>query len=54
MLLEYPQIILSEMRKDESLHTDWEQETSELLPDFTDIDEVRKAFVANEIFNRKY
>ena len=31
-----------------------EQETSELLPDFTDIDEVRKAFVANEIFNRKY
>ncbi len=31
-----------------------EQETSELLPDFTDIDEVRKAFIANEILNRKY
>ena len=31
-----------------------EQETSELLPDFTNIDEVRKAFIANEILNRKY
>lgn len=25
-----------------------------LLPDLTDIEEARKAFVASEIFNRKY
>ena len=25
-----------------------------LLPDLTDIDEARKAFIASEIFNRKY
>ncbi|MCQ2347374.1 MAG: hypothetical protein MJZ92_05550 [Paludibacteraceae bacterium] len=25
-----------------------------LLPDFTDIDEVRKAFIASEILKRKY
>jgi hypothetical protein len=25
-----------------------------LIPDLTDVDEARKAFIANEIFNRKY
>ena len=30
------------------------QEDETMIPDFTDIDEVRKAFIANEILNRKY
>ena len=30
-----------------------EQNTS-LIPDLTNVDEARKAFIANEIFNRKY
>jgi hypothetical protein len=30
------------------------EEQHELLPDFTDIEDVKKAFIANEIFNRKY
>ena len=30
------------------------QDDETLMPDFTDIDEVRKAFIANEILNRKY
>jgi len=30
------------------------EEQEILLPDFTDIQEVKKAFIANEIFNRKY
>lgn len=30
------------------------EEQESLLPDFTDIQEVKKAFIANEIFNRKY
>ena len=42
------------MQKDKSLPTELEQETTALVPDFTDINEVRKAFIANEIFNRKY
>lgn len=25
-----------------------------IVPDLTDADEARKAFIANEIFNRKY
>lgn len=25
-----------------------------LIPDLTDVDEARKAFIANEILNRKY
>ena len=30
------------------------EEQESLLPDFTDIQEVKKAFIATEIFNRKY
>jgi hypothetical protein len=30
------------------------QTNANLIPDLTDIDEARKAFIANEIFNRKY
>ena len=30
------------------------QEDETMIPDFTDIDEVRKAFITNEILNRKY
>ena len=30
------------------------EEQENLLPDFTDIQEVKKAFIASEIFNRKY
>ena len=29
-------------------------DNNNLVPDMTDIDEVRKAFIANEILNRKY
>jgi len=29
-------------------------ESNPLLPDFSDIDEVRKAFVMSELLNRKY
>ena len=29
-------------------------DNSNLIPDLTDVDEARKAFIANEIFNRKY
>jgi len=28
--------------------------TGRYLPDFTDIEDVRRAFIASEIFNRKY
>jgi hypothetical protein len=31
-----------------------DQENTNLVPDMTDIDEVRKAIIANEILNRKY
>ena len=27
---------------------------NDLIPDLTDVDEARKAFIANEILNRKY
>ena len=30
------------------------EEQEYLLPDFSDIQEVKKAFIANEILNRKY
>ena len=30
------------------------EEQDSLLPDFTDIQKNKKAFIANEIFNRKY
>lgn len=30
------------------------QENTPLFPNFTEIEEVRKAFIANEIINRKY
>ena len=30
------------------------EEQENLLPDFSDIQEVKKAFIANEILNRKY
>ena len=29
-------------------------ENNNLVPDLTDLEEARKAFIANEIFNRKY
>ena len=35
-------------------HDEIMQEDETMIPDFTDIDEVRKAFIANEILNRKY
>jgi hypothetical protein len=31
-----------------------EAEDNNLIPDLTDINEARKAFIANEILNRKY
>ena len=31
-----------------------EEKAGRYLPDFTNIDEVRRAFIASEIFNRKY
>ena len=31
-----------------------EDETKNIIPDMTDIDEVRKAIIANEILTRKY
>lgn len=37
------------MKQDESL-----QDNANIVPDMTDIDVARKAFIANEIFNRKY
>jgi hypothetical protein len=33
---------------------DTKEKTGTYLPDFTDIEEVRRAFIASEIFNRKY
>ncbi len=33
---------------------DEKQHTEVQLPDMTDLDEVRKAIIANEILNRKY
>ena len=30
------------------------EETQNIIPDLTDIEEVRKAVIANEIINRKY
>ena len=30
------------------------EETKDIIPDLTDIDEVRKAIIANEILTRKY
>jgi hypothetical protein len=30
------------------------EENTNIVPDMTDIDEVRKAIIANEILNRKY
>jgi hypothetical protein len=37
------------MEQDELL-----QDNNHLIPDLTNADEARKAFIANEIFNRKY
>lgn len=31
-----------------------DNDNNNLIPDLTDVDEARKAFIANEIFNRKY
>ena len=31
-----------------------EEENTSIVPDLTDVEEARKAFIANEIFNRKY
>ena len=30
------------------------EESKNIVPDLTDMDEVRKAIIANEILNRKY
>ena len=30
------------------------EETQNTIPDMTDMDEIRKAIIANEILNRKY
>ena len=30
------------------------EENTNIVPDLTDMDEVRKAIIANEILNRKY
>lgn len=30
------------------------EETKNIIPDLTDMDEVRKAIIASEILNRKY
>ena len=30
------------------------EETKNIVPDLTDIEEVRKAIIANEVLNRKY
>jgi len=30
------------------------EEKKDIIPDMTDIEEVRKAIIANEILNRKY
>ncbi len=45
-------IFYSVMTK-EKMTTNEDQNTS-LLPDLTNAEEARKAFIANEIFNRKY
>ena len=37
------------MKQEEAL-----QDNAHIMPDMTDINEARKAFIANEIFNRKY
>jgi len=31
-----------------------DKQESPLLPDMSDVEEARKAFIASEIFNRKY
>lgn len=31
-----------------------DDQNTELIPDLTDAEEARKAFIASEIFNRKY
>ena len=30
------------------------EENKDIIPDLTDVEEARKAFIAGEIFNRKY
>jgi hypothetical protein len=35
-------------------HSEQMQENTPLVPDLTEIEEVRKAFITNEILNRKY
>ena len=34
--------------------TPMDNDNNNLIPDLTDVNEARKAFIANEIFNRKY
>lgn len=31
-----------------------DEQNTNIVPDLTDVEEARKAFIANEIFNRKY
>ena len=31
-----------------------DEQNATLIPDLTDVEEARKAFIASEIFNRKY
>ena len=43
-----------EMKKEEQQIKNEGQQNSPLIPDLSDADEARKAFIASEIFNRKY
>ena len=49
-----------QVREPENVHTQEENEVIENLPetekiiDFTDVEEVKRAFIAGEVFNRKY
>lgn len=42
------------MKKEEQQIKNEGQQNSPLIPDLSDADEARKAFIASEIFNRKY
>lgn len=42
------------MKNEEQAKKKEEQQDTPLIPDLSDADEARKAFIASEIFNRKY
>ena len=43
-----------EMKNEEQHKKNEEQQNTSLIPDLSDAEEARKAFIASEIFNRKY